>query len=112
MLAERWSRALLAPGLRMALDLSKLGRKSYVSQAGIADILKQVREAGGLPSGISKSAVKRSRQSAIAKNTPFGPMLKQWALLDKNQKEIKVDYLVPDFPAAFLKILQDLEVRV
>ena len=95
MLAERWSRALLAPGLRMALDLSKLGRKSYVSQAGIADILKQVREAGGLPTGISKSAVKRSRQSAIAKDTPFGPMLKQWALLDKDQKEIKVDYLDP-----------------
>ena len=79
----------------MALDLSKLGRKSYVSQAGIADVLKQVREAGGLPAGISKSAVKRSRQSAMAKDTPFGPMLKQWALLDKNQKEIKVDYLDP-----------------
>ena len=97
LLAEELSRASLA--LTMALDLSKLGRKSYVSQAGIADILKQVRDAGGLPSGISKSAVKRSRQIAISKDTPFGPILKQWSLLDTKGREVKVDFIDP---AAYL----------
>lgn len=40
------------------------GRASYVSQSGLASVLKQVRE-HGMPEGISRSAVKRSRDRAL-----------------------------------------------
>ena len=79
----------------MALDLSRIGRKSFVSQAGIAEILKAVKEAGELPKGISKSAVKRSRQAAIAAETPHGPLLREWTLTTEEGKEEKVHYLDP-----------------
>ena len=78
----------------IALDLSRIGRKHYVSQAGLVSILEAVRESG-LPRGISKSAVKRSRQSAMQVETPYGSMLKQWSLVDTKGREVKVEYLHP-----------------
>ena len=79
----------------MALDLSKVGRKSFVSQAGIAEVLQAVREAGELPKGVSKSSVKRSRQTAIAVETPYGPLLRNWTLTTADGKQELVHYLDP-----------------
>ena len=79
----------------MALDLSKVGRKSFVSQAGIAEVLRAVKEAGELPKGVSKSAVKRSRETAISVETPYGPLLRHWTLRTTDGQEEQVRYLDP-----------------
>ena len=91
LLAEELSRALLA--LTMALDLSKLGWKSYVLQAGIAHF----EASRWIVQRNFKSAVKRSRQIAISKNIPFGSILKQWSLLDTKGREVKVDFIDPAY---------------
>lgn len=79
----------------MSLDLAKVGRKSFVSQSGLAEILRAVREADSLPKGISPSAVKRARTKAMSAETPFGPMLKDWKLRNTTGEETTVAYLDP-----------------
>ena len=44
--------------------LSRVGRTSYVSQSGLAEVLKEIRT-HGLPSAISRSAIKRARDADI-----------------------------------------------
>ncbi|CAE7455171.1 unnamed protein product, partial [Symbiodinium sp. CCMP2592] len=77
------------------LDLTKVGRKSFVSQHGLAEVLRAVKEADSLPAGISQSSVKRARDKRMAAETPFGPMIKQWKLGKRTGGEIAIDYLDP-----------------
>ena len=79
----------------MPLDLTKVGRKSFVSQHGLAEVLRAVKEADSLPAGISQSSVKRAREKRMSADTPFGPMIKQWKLGNKTGGEIAIDYLDP-----------------
>ena len=67
---------------------------SYVSQSGLAKILKEVRD-GGLPKAVSRSSVKRARDAALPKTlwaevqllrddgtTCKSPALNPWRLLE------------------------------
>ena len=77
------------------LDLTKLGRKSFVTQAALSEVLQAVRRADALPDGISPSALKRARQAAMAATTPYGNMVKSWRLEGSQGEVIAVDYLDP-----------------
>ena len=90
-LAPNVGRGLLA-GM---LDLAKLGRKKFVSQSALADILRAVRDADSLPAGISRSSVKRKREEAVDVETPFGPVQRTWQLQGVNGKAVEVHYLHP-----------------
>ena len=48
----------------MALDIASLGRRSFISQSALAEVLTAVRESGELPQTCSKSTVKRRREEA------------------------------------------------
>ena len=55
--------------------LVSLGRRKYVSVAGLADVLKDIRD-NGMPSAISRSAIKRSRDSEFDDyECPYAPIL-------------------------------------
>ena len=73
-----------------SMDLSRLGRRSFISQSGIAEVLAAVKQHGELPDGISRSAVKRKRQQAVDLTTPYGKLLQQWefVLSDGSRKKI------------------------
>lgn len=45
--------------------LAAIGRKRYVSTSALSEVLKEVKDAG-LPGGISRSSVKRARESELA----------------------------------------------
>ena len=77
------------------LDLSRLGRRSYVSQNGLAEILKAVRDADTLPTGTSRSAVKRARQRAVAVQTPYGSLVKEWHMKKLDGTQVAIKYLCP-----------------
>ena len=79
----------------MVLDLTKVGRKSFVTQAALSEILQAVRNADALPDGISPSAIKRARQSAMAAETPYGSMVKTWQLEGIKGEVVNVDFLDP-----------------
>ena len=59
----------------MALDIASLGRRSFISQSALAEVLTAVRESGELPQTCSKSTVKRRREEAAQVETPYGPLI-------------------------------------
>ena len=69
--------------------LSEFGLRSYVSQAGLAGVLKLVRERG-VPTATSRMSVKRSREQSTRVNTPYGPLIKSFTC-----KGEKVEYVCP-----------------
>ena len=89
------------------LDLSRLGRRSYVSQNALAEILKAVRDADTLPTGTSRSAVKRARQRAVAAQTPYGSLVKEWHMKKLDGTQVAVKYLCP--AATWWQTLQSCE---
>jgi hypothetical protein len=58
--------------------LAKLGRKHFVSQSGLAAVLKDLQEAGLLTDSIpsSRSSIKRSREDEFANETAYGHILR------------------------------------
>ena len=54
-------------------------RRSYVSQSGLVEVLKSVRE-NGLPSAVSRGALKRARGDALMNETPLGSLFTTTAL--------------------------------
>lgn len=79
----------------MALDISKLGRKTFVSQAALAEILSAVKEAGEIPEATSRSTVKRRRQEAIDIETPYGPVISSMELDALDGSKVKVPFCNP-----------------
>ena len=77
------------------MDLSRLGRRSFISQSGIAEVLAAVKDAGELPEGISRSSVKRKRQQAVDVTTPYGKLLQQWEFDLTNGGKARVYYSTP-----------------
>ena len=54
-------------------------RRSYVSQSGLVEVLKSVKE-NGLPSAVSRGALKRARRGALMNETPMGSLMMTIAL--------------------------------
>ena len=54
------------------LDVTRLGRKSFMSQAALSEVLTAVRNAEELPAGVSRHALKRARQAKASVETPYG----------------------------------------
>ena len=77
------------------MDLSRLGRRSFISQSGIAEVLAAVKDAGELPEGISRSSVKRKRQQAVDVTTPYGKLLQQWEFDLTNGGKARIYYSPP-----------------
>ena len=83
----------------MALDLSRLGNRSFISQAGIAEVLQAVAETGKVPTAASKSTVKRRRDAAVDLETPYGKLLRHFDLPLEDGQVVSLPYCNP---AAFL----------
>lgn len=83
----------------MALDLSRLGNRSFISQAGIAEVLQAVAETGKVPTAASKSTVKRRRDAAVDLETPYGKLLCHFDLPLEDGQVVSLPYCNP---AAFL----------
>lgn len=79
----------------MALDISKLGRKTFVSQAALAEILSAVKEAGEVPEATSRSTVKRRRQEAIDIETPYGPVISSMELDALDGSKVRLPFCNP-----------------
>ena len=84
-----------ARSMSSTLDLSRVGRRSYVSQNGLAQILKDIKAVDKLPEGTSKSAIKRARQKAVRVDTPYGPLIKEWSMQKVDGTEVSIKYLCP-----------------
>ena len=79
----------------MVLDISKLGRKSFISQAAVAEILTAVRDSGELPQATSKATVKRRRDNGISVDTPYGPLVHMKTLVSKDGSALDVPFANP-----------------
>jgi hypothetical protein len=65
--------------------LASLGRKSYVSQSGIASLLTSIKEAGA-PDAFSRGSQYRARKSVCSTDTPFGKLVTKVDLARKDGK--------------------------
>ena len=79
------------------MSLSCIGRKSYVSQRALSQVLQELKELPEPISSSSRSSVKRSRDKlAATRKTPFGLVIQKIKLKKENGKgEITVPYLHP-----------------
>ena len=62
------------------LDVARLGRKSFMSQAALSEVLTAVRNVEELPAGVSRHALKRARQAKAGVETPYGKICRTWNL--------------------------------
>ena len=83
----------------MALDISSLGRRSFISQSALAEVLTAVRESGELPQTTSKSTVKRRREEAGRVDTPYGPLLQTFEVVVDDGAKVSLPFC---HPAAFM----------
>ncbi|CAE7403075.1 unnamed protein product [Symbiodinium natans] len=79
---------------RPTLDVTRLGRKHFVSQAGLASVLQAVRDCE-LPAGISATTIKRKRMASANAETPYGRILRQWDMRMQDGKTVAVNYCDP-----------------
>ena len=80
----------------MALDISKLGRKSFISQSALAEVLTAIKNSGEIPLHTSKSTVKRRREDAISQvETPYGPIIETLELDTVDGGQIRVPMCNP-----------------
>ncbi|CAE7763757.1 unnamed protein product [Symbiodinium sp. CCMP2592] len=56
------------------MSLEKLGRKSYISQRGLADVLTDLKESKQPLTATSRQSIKRARDKVITQTTPYGPV--------------------------------------
>ena len=80
--------------------LAALGRRSYVSQSALAEVLKEIREIGYVPETSSRSSIKRARQEALDIQTPHGKLLQRLKITfqhpeTKVRSEGHIDYIHP-----------------
>ncbi|CAE7346527.1 unnamed protein product [Symbiodinium sp. CCMP2592] len=72
--------------LAMSLDVASLGRKHYVSQSGLAAVLREVSESSSTVAP-SRSGIKRAREEQVAIDTPYGALIDNMQIKDKKGKE-------------------------
>ena len=79
--------------------LHHLGRRSYVSQSGLASILKDLRESIDLQVPTARSSIKRSRDAdptAPRANTIYGPILRSMPVqLEEPSEDYSLNYAHP-----------------
>jgi hypothetical protein len=84
-------------------QLALLGRRSFVSQNGLQNILSELKDAGHLECAPSRWTIKRAREANINVPTPYGAMIRQVPfLLSDPMEEISLVYI---HPAALLSQL-------
>jgi hypothetical protein len=67
----------MPPKKKNSNNLAELASHTYVSERGLADVLRSVRDDPTLLDTCSRSSVKRSRDEYVDIRTPFGPLLRQ-----------------------------------
>ena len=74
-----------------------LGRKSFMSQRALEEVLQWAKEHPELlaESGASRSNLKRQSEESFDVRTTYGPLLQQWKLTGQTGQTIAVDYLRP-----------------
>ena len=78
----------------MPLDITRIGRNSYVTTRGLAEVLESVKQ-HGLPSTTSRSDIKRKRSARANVETPYGQVIQQWHLQNEDGGTIAIDYCHP-----------------
>ncbi|CAE7578341.1 unnamed protein product [Symbiodinium sp. CCMP2592] len=78
----------------MPLDITRVGRKSYVTTRGLAEVLEAVKK-HGLPSTTSRSDIKRKRSARANVMTPYGHVIQQWRLQTEDGGTVAIDYCHP-----------------
>lgn len=56
------------------MNLADLGRKRFVSQSALSELLKELKSLDELPAATSRSSVKRARDEKMKIHTPVGPL--------------------------------------
>ena len=76
--------------------LADLGLRSFVSQSGLANILKDLKETG-LPDAVSRRSIKRARASAVRLTTANGPIFRKWIIprVDADQQPLVLEFIDP-----------------
>ena len=79
------------------MDLARLGRKCFVSQNALGEILTWAKQNPDTLAelGTSRASIKRAREDACDIVTSYGKLLQEMSLRGKNGNEIKVAYLAP-----------------
>ena len=82
---------------RRAMDLARLGRKCFVSQNALGEILTWAKQNPDTLAelGTSRASIKRAREDACDILTSYGKLLQEMSLRGKNGNGIKVAYLAP-----------------
>eukprot|EP00438_Fugacium_kawagutii_P029032 Skav201323 [mRNA] locus=scaffold4795:9662:11098:+ [translate_table: standard] len=81
------------------LDIASLGRRAFISQSALADVLAAVKASGEVPETTSKSTVKRRRVEAADVNTPYGKLIQEFQLHTVSGDTLKLHFV---HPGAFL----------
>ena len=83
-------------------ELMTLGKSSFVSQSGIAALLKQVSKKGKLPESFSRSSQYRARKAVCGTMTDYGPIVETKTLSVETKvngevrlREVKVGFQNP-----------------
>ena len=56
------------------MNPADLGRKRFVSQSALSELLKELKSLDELPAATSRSSVKRARDEKMKIHTPVGPL--------------------------------------
>ena len=56
------------------MNLADLGRRRFVSQSALSELLKELKSVDELPNAISRQSVKRARDDRMSIDTPVGPL--------------------------------------
>jgi hypothetical protein len=76
--------------------LAHIGRRSYVSQRGLAAVFKELHEQGLLSDVTSRRTIKRARDDDIRANTVHGPVMRSMKIqLQDPEEEISLAYIHP-----------------
>lgn len=93
----------------MVLDISALGRRSFMSQNALSEVLTKVRESGEVPSHTSKSTVKRRKEEACAVETPYGSLIQSFQAEMTDGSKLELPFC---HPAAILHHVSNVSSRV
>lgn len=58
-------------------SLADLGRKRFISQSALSELLKELATLDELPSAKSRQSIKRAREERVSIEGPMGPLLVQ-----------------------------------
>ena len=79
----------------MALDVAALGRKTFISQSGLSEVLQAIKKSGQIPEATSKSTVKRRREDAVSIETPYGQLIQMMKAETLGGTFIEIPYCSP-----------------